>query len=486
MKQNLRNNLAWLWENGERILIILFLATFTLNVRKVFLTPLSFLNGYFNEYLTPSFSWADLVMLAVIIMYTIKWLYCQFVPAYNWNITPENKKTTLSSITSLVPIKSRETFLLFLFLVWLALSVFWSPYKPIAVCRTVTLLELIAFLSILAIKFRDIKWLKIATFSLLVNGAFQSAIGIAQFASNSSLGLGFLGESIVSPDLPGVAKIILAGEKHIRAYGTFPHPNVMAGFLIIPIFILLGELISRLASTDPEFQGNVPYGTLIPGISRKVLLVLLIVILAGFGLTFSRSAFLGLSAGILSIFLINLKSGIAFLKAFCYPRLKSGKFAALAIILVFLFAFLKYSSFFSTKSILERDLYQNVSYEIISDHSVVGTGLGQFVLAEFQKHPNLEGWQYQPVHNTYFLITSELGILGLVLFLLFISSLLGRGIGDDINILTYQYIYCIIISFLVISIFDHYFWDIKVGTITFAIAVAFLKIASAENKSEGI
>ena len=486
MKQSLRNNLAWIWENGELILIIIFLATFGLNVRKVFLTPYSFLNGYFNEYLTSSFGWADLLMVTVIIIYTTKWLYCQFVQVHSSNITQENKKTILSSIASIVRIKSRETFLLVLFIVWLALSVFWSPYKPIAVYKIVILVELIAFLSILTVKFKDIKWLKIATIALLANGVFQSAIGIVQFASNSSLGLGFMGESIVSPNLPGVAKIILAGQNHIRAYGTFPHPNIMAGFLIISIFILFAELAGKLIETDPASRIKVSYETLIPGASRKILLASLFFILIGFGLTFSRSAFLGLSVGILSFFLINLKFKIGFLKAFRYPRLKTGIFTILTVLFVLLIAFLKYSSFFSTKSISERDLYQNVSYEIISDHSVIGIGLGQFVFSEFQKHPNLEGWQYQPVHNTYFLIASELGIFGLVLFLFFISSLLGRGIGDDVNILTYQYIYCIIISFLVISIFDHYFWDIKIGTITFAIAIAFLKIASAGNESKGI
>ena len=67
--------ISWLWQNAERILIIVFFATFTFNIRKVFLTPYSFLNGGFNEYTTISLSWADALMIAVILIYTIKYIY---------------------------------------------------------------------------------------------------------------------------------------------------------------------------------------------------------------------------------------------------------------------------------------------------------------------------------------------------------------------------------------------------------------------------
>jgi len=130
---------------------------------------------------------------------------------------------------------------------------------------------------------------------------------------------------------------------------------------------------------------------------------------------------------------------------------------------------------FSTQSIEERNQYLDVSRETISSHPVLGIGLGQFVFQETIAHPNWPGWQYQPVHNIYLLITSELGIIGLILFLTFLLTLLTNCFikritrNKPVLRLTDLYICFIIISFLFISFFDNYFWDIKPGMIIFAI-----------------
>ena len=50
------------------------------------------------------------------------------------------------------------------------------------------------------------------------------------------MGFWFLGESILGPEIPGVAKIVVAGGKILRAYGTFPHPNILAAFLLLGLF----------------------------------------------------------------------------------------------------------------------------------------------------------------------------------------------------------------------------------------------------------
>ncbi|MCK4892131.1 MAG: hypothetical protein KAS78_05680, partial [Candidatus Pacebacteria bacterium] len=47
------------------------------------------------------------------------------------------------------------------------------------------------------------------------------------------------GESVIGPQIPGVAKIAVDGEKIIRAYGTFPHPNILGGFLIFTTVITI-------------------------------------------------------------------------------------------------------------------------------------------------------------------------------------------------------------------------------------------------------
>lgn len=474
---SMKQKLAWLWQNGERILIILFLATFALNIRKVFLTPYSFLNGTFNEYMTPSFSWADMLMITVIIIYTIKWLNGQVNRpdnAKNTNNVLGYKSNKTSSIARLSLVASHETFLLYIFTAWVSVSILWSSYKPIAIYRVFSILLIILFFIIALRKLKNYSWQKMTILGLLANGLFQSILGMFQFLRDRSLGWRFMGESIVSPDLTGVAKIILAGEKHIRAYGTFPHPNVLAGFLLIPIFILLAEILER-SKFEHRLPNKVSQETLLHNFSTISLVVSLGIIFFGFALTFSRSAFLGLIIGLLAILWIKLRTSNGHFKPTSVQSLKAKTFLIPLLILTIFFIGTRNSSFFSLQSLGERNVYKDVAYETISGHPIAGVGLGQFVYAEFQKHPDLESWQYQPVHNIYLLIFSELGAVGLILFLLFLFSIflkLGNGIDPR---LTNYYYYCIIISFLVIAFFDHYFWDIKIGVITFILALSLLK-----------
>ncbi len=493
MKQWTRNNSTWLWQNAEKILIVVFLVTFTFNIRKVFLTPYSYLNGEFNEYLTISFGWADLLMISVILIYAIKWLLRQAeiggtgevkednsgIKEYNNNSNksstphfPRNVSRLLSTINNyLCQVFKGETILLLLFLIWAMLSISWSVYKPMAIYRIANLLVIIAFVSILAANLRDKKWLKIAFLSLLINGVLQSTLGIAQFVNNGSIGLHYLGESIVSQNLPGVAKILDFGEKHIRAYGTFPHPNILAGFLVIPIFIIVSELLKKIVEKTST-KKEVTRETTLTGISPGVLAIALCFISTCFILTFSRSAFLGLGVGLLALFWLNFDSLVSLLKLHYSKR--KFLFALLMVIAIFSLAFFGLPAkkdLLSLKSLTERNPYLDVARGTILEHPIVGVGVGQFVVNEFLKYPNLEGWQYQPVHNVYFLVASELGTTGLVFLLLFILSVIQNGRQE--NNLTSGSFYCIIISFLIIALFDHYFWDIKIGITTFAIAASF-------------
>lgn len=481
------SKVRYIWQNAENLLIILFLATFTLNIRKVFLTPYSFLNGEFNEYMTLNFSWTDLLMLAVIIIYTIKTLFSQSV---NHNTGKSLFYIVIRFLSSVIRRNtvllrclknvSRETITLLLFLFWIGISIFWSSYQFISVYKFIVLVELILFALIAIKSLKNPKWLNLAFFALIFNGFFQSIIGITQFIHNKSLGIYWLGESILGPNIDGVAKLLINGEKHIRAYGTLPHPNILAGFLIISIFVILKEIAERFANPKNN-SDKVPRETIFNMIPNWLLTIFLVVIFIGFSLTFSRSAFLGLLFGLLVFIFLH--------KQIVFRRLyfSIAGLIMLAVIAGGYFMHFEVSklSIFSTQSLDERNLYQIVSRETISAHPIVGIGIGQFVLQEFQKYPNLEGWQYQPVHNIYLLIFSELGMIGLALFLLFIILSLKRnnGVGDLSSILTIHILYCIIYSFLFISLFDHYFWDIKPGMILFVLPIIFLTAARDKTNS---
>ena len=88
---------------------------------------------------------------------------------------------------------------------------------------------------------------KVLYISLVViafSGFLQSLIAIYQFVVQRSVFTSpilakITGESIIGPQIPGVAKIVVDSEKIIRAYGTFPHPNILGGFLIFTLLITI-------------------------------------------------------------------------------------------------------------------------------------------------------------------------------------------------------------------------------------------------------
>jgi hypothetical protein len=448
-------------------LIILFFLTFTFNVRKVFLTPYSFLNGQFNEYMTLSLGWADILIIAIIIIYTIKYILSQFLSIRSPNNLSKYKNNNLSIFNS--DFFSRETILLSIFFLWAGLSIFWSMYKTIAVYRFLSLLEIFIFAAILVQSLKNSKLFQTAILALIANGAFQSILGTAQFIHNKSVGIYLLGESLIGPNVAGVAKITIDSEKHIRSYGTFPHPNLLAAFLLIPIIIIIHDALIRYFDVARE--------TIIKDLSFNKLIYFLLILVTGFIFAVSRSAFAGLILGIL--FLLVWQFGLA-------AKAWNTKFVSLTkrnIFLMFVLASLagaslvflfQSTSLFSSQSLKERNLYQIVSYETISTHFFKGVGLGQLVLNEHLLHPRLEGWQYQPAHNVLLLIFSELGILGFsiasLVLIFFLFCFLKRPVGPQ---LTYNLFYVIIISFLPFLFFDHFFWDLKIGLLIFSIPISF-------------
>ena len=375
-----------------------------------------------------------------------------------------DKSSTLFKTTSLI-----------LFLVWAFLSILWSFYKPIAIYRSLTLLEIILFAIILYKLINTRKWLKIAFFSLILSGIFQSVLGIAQFIHNGSLGLSMLGESQISPQIDGVAKIIINSEKHIRAYGTFPHPNVLAGFLVMPLFTVILETVERYRIRLNPQNLFASHETLLDKVvSNKILFFSLVIISIGLILTFSRSTFLG-------IFIATLFFIIKAIKDRKVKMPVKTVFLAITMIGITL-CFLTFStSFLSNQSIQERISQLNVSRETILKNPIKGVGIGQFIFDVYQNHKNLEGWQYQPAHNAYLLVFSELGVVGLTLFIIYVLMKLVGALKQATGMPKfglYKPFFYILIAYLVIMLFDHYFWDIKTGIITFALNIAFLSLAA--------
>jgi len=272
---------------------------------------------------------------------------------------------------------------------------------------------------------------KILMILIMIIGAVNALLAFIQISAQRSLGLFWLKESIISPNIPGVAKIIINHTNFIRAYGFMPHPNIFGGFLLFSIIItLLYKKLFHVEQFERKSSKEKPASAIISEskmsltsvmrqitiVPRGTIIINTVVFLQTIALllTVSKSAIIGLA---LALLFINV------------PRRTLMKIS-LAIIgitmIMFTFKFDLHSLFI--KSLEERGLYLNVSRGTISTHPILGVGMGEFIDNFYKTISNLPNWQYQPVHNVFLLAYSELGIFGFILLTLFLISLFAKKI----------------------------------------------------------
>src|SRR3989344_610013 len=495
-----------------------FLLTFTLFVRKVlFFYPI---NGQFNEYSGIYLYLSDIFLILTVVFWGTFIL--------------RNKSEYLSSIKQCFGLNNPLLKILLIFNLWIFISILWSDNQVIALFRAIKILEFnLLFLYIIV---RIVPCGKIykkchpefdsgskvfldsglmagmteaenvshetflqRVFQIIIFiGLFQAIIGIWQYLIQHSVGLFWLKESLISPNIPGVAKVIFGGEKFIRAYGLFPHPNILGGFLLFSIIItwVYWKLI-KIPLNPPftkEENGIVPCGTIfklspfLKGRNKEGFLkIALFIQFIALMITFSKSAILGLIMAILYIFLKIYRNRIVpcgtihknlLRNMFQVEHIKRLLLLSL-ISLLLIIAIKPNINSLILKSLNERIIYLNLSDKIISDNPIFGIGNGQFVL-EMQKYSViiLESWQFQPVHNVFLLIWSELGLIGLILFLWFLwrifkFSPFSKGRLERDFYLTII-LKSVVIGFIFIMLFDHYFWDIQQGQILFWLTAGLL------------
>jgi hypothetical protein len=101
------------------------------------------------------------------------------------------------------------------------------------------------------------------------------------------------------------------------------------------------------------------------------------------------------------------------------------------------------------QAIEERVTGFNESQSLLTSIWWHGVGVGNYTKALAQYMPGLPAYRYQPVHNIFLLILTELGLAGLVLSLLFIWH---RLKNYPQNLLLF------LVPIAITVFFDHYWW----------------------------
>lgn len=73
--------------------------------------------------------------------------------------------------------------------------------------------------------------------AFVAGALLQATLGITQYVFQHDAGLRWLGETLLRTDMRGVAVFYnMHGIKVLRAYGTLPHPNVLAAYLMTALW----------------------------------------------------------------------------------------------------------------------------------------------------------------------------------------------------------------------------------------------------------
>lgn len=395
--------------------------------------------------------------------------------------------------------KKKDIFLL-LFLAIAGISLFATSSLGISAFRLVKLIEFVLLYIYVCSnpksQIPNPKLLRVVFYS----GVLQAVLAVAQFVRQGSIGIKFIEAGIFSPDSPGVANFVLNGEKIMRSYGSFPHPNVLAAFLLLAIFCFYSIFLRR------EIQGD---SKGIKGVSFIVSWFLVVVF--GLFLTFSRTAIAVFGAMSLLFFLIK------FFQTRDKRIMKLFGLFVIACVLAIAILFPYIKARFFTISLQEqavdlRFFYNRIALSMIKEKPILGIGIGNFVnyshnylayLKAAQKMLNIgepkgnqreikviPDWIFQPEHNVYLLIASEIGIFGLLAFLGFLVMVTTKGMQGEIKgnskgidgnqggIFLF-----LIFCFLIIALADHYFWTLQQGGIMFWLALALASPRSSTDRT---
>lgn len=374
-------------------LLVLFLP---FQIGRHFWPEWSYVLGLRVDYLSPTFYLTDFLVIAILSFWFLE------------------KRKQLNFRAWL-----KNSWWILAFFVYLLITSFLARNPGAALYKFFKIGEL-AFLAFYVEKTKPSR-VKIAS-CLSVAIGYSALIALAQFLKQASLNgfFWYLGERTFTKATPGIAKAIIGGRLLMRPYATFPHPNVLAGFILVSLV-----LISQL--------GNLSWLTLLLGtlailisFSRSVWLVGLLVLLAQRVISKKKPWLVG--------FLVIF--GLTAL-VFLGPRLSTEE------------------------AVVQRLELVRVTGQMIKDSPLTGVGLNNFIvrLPEFWQTQII--YWLQPVHNIFLLVATETGLVGLAVFLWLLILALRK---------TKKFVLPLLVI-LALGLFDHYWLTLQQTQLLLAIVL---------------
>lgn len=416
----------------------LFLVSLSFNTRFIFSRETSFIDGTFSYPLGTFLYLSDICFMVFVLVW-----FCE---------QNRNKPQILAKVSHVyILLKSRYFWLTLAIVLISAISLL--HVKHVSALNWYQFGKLLEFLLIISfIRSQYSKTLLYRSlFIIFLTGILQSLIGVGQFHVQHGFNLKFLGEYVAPLGTAGLATIDTISGKILRSYGTFPHPNVLGGFMVLA---LIAGYFNVSRETNYQAKLFLSLGNLL--------------ILWGIFTTFSRVAWFG--AAFVSILWL-----IYTIRNKLNPR-----FIAVTIIVSCVTIFGLFYNLILTRidgvttshAYLDRGTYNHFGIEILQDHLWLGTGPGNFI-PTMRERFHLESWQYQPPHNIFIYLAANFGLIFIILFILLILQVFRSMWNSPRSTIRFALL-TILLSILFISNFDHFFATIQQGQLIFATCLGFM------------
>jgi len=322
----------------------------------------------------------------------------------------------------------------FLFILFIPFNIYFAANRTVALFAWIKMSEFVAlgwYIVETKPKLPDI------IFPLSIGVLYSSLIAIIQFLLQHSIGgpLWFLGERTFTVNTPGIARVdfhyslftVHYSLFKLRSYATFPHPNVLGGYLAV-----LLPAILQYSNTPIIKLSN----------TKKIFFITTIFLgILTLALTFSRSAWI--------VFVF----GISYL---VFQKKKKLFFPILCFVILCIFVVGKTFGF-QDESVVVRGQLNSAAVSMIAASPIIGNGLGNFLVRLPDYLVSRTIYFLQPVHNIYLLLLSETGIAGFLIFL----WILWKAARNKISMS--------LCAILLLGFVDHYFFTLQQGQLLFTV-----------------
>jgi len=404
----------------------LFLFSFLLSTQlgRHFFFPFSYIFGIRVDYLAPTIYVTDILSILLLLVWLVQ---------------------SINRLNSLKKTIQRRSFLFLLAIIFLVINYSFSLSKPLWIYHLFRSLQLVLLFFFFRQYGKKKNVYSTVVGGLFVGSLFELTLSLLQLSLRRSLQhiWYFFGERRFSILTPGIAKARLFGVEFLRPYGTFSHPNSLAGFyLLLYTFVLTQKKIT-----------NMWFKICFLFFSSALIII-----------SFSRA--------ILVIFiLINLLYFFS-QKIDCRPCTISK------IVLSLFLLFLVFNTTGDPQSLQKRIDFFGNSLHLIQQKPITGVGIGSYLIAQQVFPERYPIFFEQPVHNIFFLLMAELGLpLTLILFYS-IYRLVPRSPKDEVGysepFIRKSYFFLPFLCVLLTGSVDHYWVTLQQNVLLLAVIFGIL------------